>query len=155
MTCSAKKQFTYSLHFSHRVVSNPLRAYELHHARPLCPSPTPRVHPNICSSRLWCHPAISLSVIPSPPDPNLSIIRDFYKTALRMRWPKYWSFSFSIIPSKEQPGLISLRMDWWDLLAVQEMLKSLLQHRSSKESILWCSAFFTVQLTSIPDHWKN
>ena len=64
-----------------------------------------------------------------------------------MRWPKYWSFSFSIIPSKEIPGLISFRMDWLDLLAGQRTLKSLLQHHSSKASILWCSAFFTVQLS--------
>ena len=64
-----------------------------------------------------------------------------------MRWPKYWSFSFSIIPSKEIPGLISFRMDWLDLLAVQGTLKTLLQHHSSKASILWCSAFFTVQLS--------
>ena len=64
-----------------------------------------------------------------------------------MRWPKYWSFSFSIIPSKEIPGLISLRMDWLDLLAVQGTLKYLLQHHSSKASILWCSAFFIVQLS--------
>ena len=77
------------------------------------------------------------------------------ESTLRMRWPKYWSFSFSIILSKEHPGLISFRMDWLDLLAVQGMLKSLLQHHSSKASILWCSAFFTVQLTSIHDHWKN
>jgi len=64
-----------------------------------------------------------------------------------MRWPKYWSFSFSIIPSKEHPGLISFRMDWLDLLAVQGTLKSLLQHHSSEASILWHSAFFTVQLS--------
>ena len=69
------------------------------------------------------------------------------ESALRMRWPKYWSFSFSIIPSKEHPGLISFRMDWLDLLAVQGTLKSLLQHHSSKASILWHSAFFTVQLS--------
>ena len=69
------------------------------------------------------------------------------ESTLRMRWPKYWSFSFSIIPSKEHPGLISFRMDWLDLLAVQGTLKSLLQHYSSKASILWCSAFFTVQLS--------
>ena len=69
------------------------------------------------------------------------------ESALHMRWPKYWSFSFSIIPSKEIPGLISFRMDWLDLLGVQGTLKSLLQHHSSKASILWCSAFFTVQLS--------
>ena len=77
------------------------------------------------------------------------------ESSLRMRWSKYWSFSFSIIPSKEIPGLISFRMDWLDLLAVQGTPKSRLQHHSSKASILWHSAFFTVQLTSIHDHWKN
>ena len=75
------------------------------------------------------------------------IIRDFYESTLRVRWPKYWSFSFSISLSKEHPRLVSLRMDWWDLLAVQGTLKSLLQHHSSKASIFWHSAFFTVQLS--------
>ena len=85
---------------------------------------------------------------PSPPAPNLSSIRVFSnESTLHMRWPKYWSFSFSMMPSKEIPGLISFRMDWLDLLAVQGTLKSLLQHHSSKVSILWCSAFFTVQLS--------
>ena len=69
------------------------------------------------------------------------------ESTLHMRWPKYWSFSFSISPSKEHPGLISFRMDYSDLLAVQGTHKSLLQHRSSKASVLWCSAFFTVQLS--------
>ena len=68
------------------------------------------------------------------------------ESVLHITWPKYWSFSFSIIPSKEIPGLISFRMDWLDLLAVQGTLKSLLQHHSSKATILWCSAFFMVQL---------
>ena len=77
------------------------------------------------------------------------------ESALRIRWPKYWSFSFNISPSNEHPGLISFRMDWLDLLAVQGTLKSLLQHHSSKASILLCSAFFIVQLTSIHDNWKN
>ena len=75
------------------------------------------------------------------------------ESTIHMRWPKYWSFSFSIIPSKEIPRLISFRMDWLDLLAVQETLRSLLQHHSSKASILRCSAFFTVQLSH--DYWKN
>ena len=84
---------------------------------------------------------------PSPPAPTSPSIRVFSnESALRMRWPKYWSFSFSIIASKEHPGPISFRMDWLDLLAVQGTLKSLLQHHSSKASILWHSAFFTVQL---------
>ena len=77
------------------------------------------------------------------------------ESSLHMRWPKYWSFSFSISPSNEYPELISFRMDWLDLVAVQGTLKSLLQHHSSKASVFQCSAFFTVQLTSIHDHRKN
>ena len=85
---------------------------------------------------------------PSSPAPNPSNIKVFSnESTLCKRWPKYWSFSFSISPSKEIPGLISFRMDWLDLLAVQGTLKSLLQHHSSKASILQCSAFFTVQLS--------
>ena len=84
----------------------------------------------------------------SPPAPNPSQHQSLFKeSTLRMRWPKFWSFSFNIIPSKEHPGLISFRMDWLDLLAVQGTLKSLVQHHSSKASILQCSAFFTVQLS--------
>ena len=79
-----------------------------------------------------------------------SSIRVFSKKSVPLiRWPKYWSFSFSISPSKEHPGLISFRMDWLDLLVAQGTLRSLLQHHSSKESILWCSAFFIVQLSLI------
>ena len=98
---------------------------------------------------ILCHPLLLLpSVFPS--------IRVFSKeSVLHIRWPRYWSFSFSIIPSKEIPGLISFRMDWLGLLAVQGTLKSLLQHHSSKTSLLRRSAFFTVQLTSIHDHRKN
>ena len=90
---------------------------------------------------IHCHPCLLLpSIFPS--------IRVFSnESALRIRWPKYWSFSSSISPSNEHPGLISFRMDWLDFLAVQGTLKSLLQHHSSKASILWCSAFFTVQLS--------
>ena len=93
------------------------------------------------SHLILCHPLFLLPPIP------LSIRVFSNESTLRMRWPKYWSFSFSISPSKEHPGLISFRMDWLDLVAVQETLKSLLQHHSSKASILWCSAFFTVQLS--------
>ena len=89
------------------------------------------------------HPLLS----PSPPAPNPSQHQSFPESTLHMRWPKYWSFSFSIIPCKEIPGLISFRMDWLDLLVVQGTLKSLLQHHSSKASILRCSAFFTVQFS--------
>ena len=88
------------------------------------------------------HPLSSSSPLAPNPSQHQSL---FQESTLRMRWPRYWSFSFSIIPSKEIPGLI-FRMDWLDLLAVQGTLKSLLQHHSSKASILQCSAFFTVQL---------
>ena len=85
---------------------------------------------------------------PSPPAPIPPSIRVFSnESTLPMRWPKYWSFSFSINPSKEHPELISFRMDWLDLLVVQGTLKSLLQHHSSKASILWCSAFFIMILS--------
>ena len=90
---------------------------------------------------ILCHPLLLLPPIP----PSIRVFSN--KSTLRMRWPKYWSFSFSIIPSKEHPVLISFRVDWLDLLAVQGTLKSLLQHHSSKASYLWRSAFFTVQLS--------
>ena len=92
------------------------------------------------SHLILCQPLFLLPPIP----PSIRVFSS--ESTLYMRWPKYWSFSFSISPSKEHPGLISFRMDWSDLLAVQGTLKSLLQHHSSKASILWCSAFFTAQL---------
>ena len=92
------------------------------------------------SHLIFCCPLFLLPPIP----PSIRALSN--ESTLHMRWTKYWSFSFSIIPSKEHPGLISLRMDWLDLLAFQGTLKSLLQHHSSKASILWHSAFFTVQL---------
>ena len=98
---------------------------------------------------ILCHPLLlPPSIFPS--------IRVFSKESIpRTREPKYWSFSFNISPSSEYSGLIAFRMDWLDLLAVQGTLKSLLQHHSSKASILWRSAFCIVQLTSVHDHWKN
>jgi len=90
------------------------------------------------------HPLLSLLLLP-PIHPSIRVFAN--ESTLHMRWPKHWSFSFNIIPSKEHPGLISFRMDWLDLLAVQGPLKSLLQHHSSKASILWRSAFFTVLLS--------
>ena len=129
-------------------MSDSLQPHESQHARPPCPSPIPRVHPNSCPSSWWCHPAISSSVIPFTSCPTSLPASVFSnESTLHMRWPKYWSFSFSIIPAKEIPGLISFRMDWLDLLAVQGTPQSLLQHDSSKASILRCSAFFTVQLS--------
>ena len=132
-------------------MSDPLWPHELQHARLPCPSPTPRVHPNSCPSSRWCHPAISSSVVPysscPPVPPSIRVFSS--KLTLRMRLPKYWSFSFSISPSNEHPGLISLRTDWLDLLAVQGTLKSLLRHHSSKASTLRLSAFFMVQLSHL------
>ena len=93
------------------------------------------------SHLILCHPLLLLPPIP----PSIRVFSN--ESTLRMRWPKCWSFSFSISLSKEHPGLISFRMDWLDLLAVQRTLMSLLQHHSSKPSILQCSAFFTVQLS--------
>ena len=93
------------------------------------------------SHLILCHPLLLLPPIP----PSIRVFSN--ESTLRMRWPKYWSFSISISPSNEHPGLISFRMDWLDLLAVQGTLKSLLQHHSLKASILWHSAFFTVQLS--------
>ena len=93
------------------------------------------------SHLILCCPLFLLLSIP----PSIRVLSN--ESTLRMRWPKYWSFSFSISPSNEHPGLISFRMDWLDLLAVQGTLKSLLQHHSSKASIVQCSAFFTVQLS--------
>ena len=137
-----------SVQLSCSVVSNSLRPHKLQHARPPCPSPTPGVHPNSCPLSRWCHPTISSSVVPFS-----SHLQSFpasvfsNKSTLHIRWPKYWSFSFSISPSNKHPGLISFRMDWLVLLAVQGTLKSLLQHHSSKASIFRCSAFLTVQLS--------
>ena len=95
----------------------------------------------LSSHLILCHPLLLLPRIP----PSITVFSN--ESTLRMRWPKYWNFSFSIIPSNEISGLISFRMGWLDLLAVQGTLKSLLQHHSSKASILRCSAFFTVQLS--------
>ena len=138
-----------SVQFSRSVVSDSLWPYESQHARPPCPSPTPGVHSDARPSSQWYHPAISSSVVLFSSCPQPLPASDVFsnESTLCMRWPKYWSFSFSIIPSKEYPGLISFRMDWLDLLTVQGTLKSLLQQHSSKASILQRSAFFIVQLS--------
>ena len=134
-----------SVLFSHSVVSDSLPPHEPWHARPPCPSPSPgvyRTHVHRVNHAIQpLHPLSS----PSPPALNLSQHQGlFQESALHIRWPKYWSFIFNISPSKEHSGLISFRMDWLDCLAVQGTLKSLLQHHSSKASILWRSAFFIV-----------
>ena len=99
-----------------------------------------------CSHLILCHPLLLLPLIP----PSIRVFSN--ESTVCMRWPKYWSFSFNISPSNEHPGLVSFRMDWLALLAVQGTLKSLLQHHSSKASILWRLAFFTVQLSYITLH---
>ena len=139
-----------SVQFSRSIVSDSLSPHESQHARPPCPSPTPGVYSDSCPLSWWCHSTISSSVLPfsshlqSFPASESFQMNQFF---VCIRWPKYWSFSFSISPSKEIPGLISFRMDGLDLLADQGTLKGLLQHHSSKASILRLSAFFTVQLS--------
>ena len=115
------------------------------HARLPCPSPTPRAYSKSCPLRRWCYPTISSSVFSS----RLQYFpaSGSFQMSQFIRWPKYWSFSFSISPSNEYSGLFSFRIDWLDLLAVQGTLKSLLQHHSSKASILWRSALSVVQLS--------
>ena len=128
-------------------MSDSLRPHELQHTRFPCPSATPEVYSNSIESvmpsshLILCRPLLFLPPIP----PSIRVFSN--ESPLRMRWPKYWSFSWSISPSNEYSGFISFRMDWLDLLAVQETLKSLFQHHSSKASIFRCSAFFTVQLS--------
>ena len=134
---ASQKLILSSVQFTHSVMSESLQPHGLQHARPPCPSPTPRVYSDSCpfshvmpsSHLILCHPIFFLpSIFPS--------IRVFSNESfVRIRWPKYWSFSFNISPSSEHPGLISFMMDWLDLLAVQGTLKSLLQHHSSKASI--------------------
>ena len=121
----------------------------LQHTRPPCPSPTPGVYLNSRPLSWWCHPTIPSSVIPfSLPPSTFPSIRVFSnESALHIRGPTYWSFSFITSPSNEYSGLIFFRIDWLDLPTVQGTLKSLLQHYSSKASILWHSAFFIVQLS--------
>ena len=134
--------------FSSSVMSNSLQPHGLQQARLPCPSLTPRACSNLsiesvmpANHLILCHP---LLLLPS----TFFNIRVFSKeSALRIRWPEYWRFSFSISPSSEYSAVISFRMDWLDLLAVQGTLKNLLQHHSSKASILWHSAFFMVQFS--------
>ena len=137
-----------SVQFSHSVVSDSLRPHGLQHTRPPYPSPTPSllklmsiesVMPS--SHFILCRPLLLLPPIPS----SFRVFSN--ESVFHIRWPKCWSFSFSISPPKEIPGLISFTMDWLDLLPVQGILKSLLQHHSSKASVLWLSAFFVVQLS--------
>ena len=130
-------------------MSDSLRHHELQHTRPPCPSPTPGVYPNPCPLSQRCHQTISSSVVPFSSSPQSFPASGSFPVSqlFTSGGHEYWSFSFNISPTSEHPGLISFRMDWLDLLAVQGTLKSLLQHPSSKASILWRSAFFVVQLS--------
>ena len=127
---------------SRLVMPDSLRPHESQHARPPCPSPTPGVHSLTSiesvmpsSHLILCRPLLLLPLIP----PSIRVF--FNESILRIRWPKYWNISFSISTSNEYSGLISFHIDWFDLLAVQGTLKNLLQHHSTKASILRCSAF--------------
>ena len=131
-----------SVQLSRSVVSNSLQPHGLHHARPSCPSPTPRVYSNSRPLSRWCHPTILSSVIPfSSRLQSFPALDLFQWVILHIRWPKYWSFSFSISPTNEYSGLISFRKDWSDLLAVQGTLKSLLNSTVQKHQ------FFSAQLS--------
>ena len=136
-----------SFPFSRSVVSDSLRPHGLQHARPPCLSPAPRVYSNLCPSvmpsnhLILCRPLLLLlSVFPS-------IMFFSNESVLCILWSNYWSCSFSISPANEYSGLISFKIYWFDLLAVQETLKSLLQYHSSKASLLQLPAFFMVQLS--------
>ena len=137
-----------SVQFSRSVMSDSLRPHGLQHAKPPCPSPVPRVYSNSCPLSQWHHPTISSShpflLLPSI-FPSIRVFSN--ESILRIRWPKYWNFSFSISPANEYSELISFRIHWLDLLAVQGTLRSLIQHQSSKASVLLHSAFFIVQLS--------
>ena len=144
-----------SVQISCSAVSISLRSHGLQHTRCLCLSPPPGACSNSCPSSQWCHPTISSSVVPFPSSLQSFVSSGAFsnEAVLHIRWPKYWSFTFSISPSNEYSGLISFRIDWFDLLAVQGTLESILQHHSSKASVLQHSAFFMVQLSVIPLEW--
>ena len=130
---------------------NSFQLHELQCSRLPHPSISPTVCSDSCPLSQWYHPTISSSVVPFLLLPSIfPSIRVFSsELALRIKWPKYWSFSFNISPSNEYSGLISFRIDWFDLLAVQGTLKSLLQHHNLKTSDLWHSVFFMVQLSHL------
>ena len=128
---------THVLSVSHSAMSNSLQPQRTATQQASLPSLSPRVWSNSYPLSRWCHPTSHLLLPPSPPALNLSSIRVFFnESVFLIRWPKYWSFSFSISVSKEYSGLISFRINWFDHLAVQGTLKSLLQHHSLKASIL-------------------
>ena len=130
-------------------MSDSLWPHGLQHASLPCPLLSSRVCSNSGPLSQWCHPAISSSVAPPSIFPSIRVFCN--ESVLCIRWPKYWSFSFSIIPSSKYSGVISFRNEWLDLVAVQGTLKSIFQNHILKASIVWCSAFFMFQLTSVHD----
>ena len=144
-----------SVQFTHSVLSNSLRPHESQHTRPPCPSPTPGVFSNSCPLSQWCHPAILPSVIPFSSCPqSLPVSGSFQMSQLFASHGQSIAVSVSTSVSNEHSGLISFRMDWLDLLAVQGILKSLLQHNKSINSLA-LSFLCSPALTSIHDYWKN
>ena len=138
--------FILAIQFSRSVLPDSLQPHEMQHTRLPCPPPTPRAYSNSCPLSQWCHPTISSChpfLFPPSIFPSIRIFSN--ESVLCIRWPKDWSFSFSISPSNEYSGLISFRMDWVDLLAVQGTLKNFLQHYNSK------AFFFSAQ----PSLWSN
>ena len=151
------KPYIWLVQLSHSILSNSLQPHELQQARIPCPSLTPRAYSNSCpiESVMLCNHLILFHPLFLPPSvfPSNRVFPN--GLALRITWPKYWISSFNISPSNEYSGLISFRMDWLDLLAVQMTLKSLLQHHSSKANSLVLSFLHSPTLTSIHDYWKN
>ena len=148
--CVYKIMFIYtSVQFSRSIVSDSLQPHELQQARPPCPSTTARVYLNSYPLSRCCHPTNSSSVVPfSSHLQSFPASGSFSNdSVLCIKWPKYWSFTFSISLSSENSGLISFRVEWLDLFAAQGTLKRFLQHHSAKASIIWHSAFFKVQLS--------
>ena len=145
-----------SVQFSHSVMSNSLQPHGLQHTRPPCPSPTPRVYPNPCPLSRCCYPTISSFCHPLLLLPSIFLsIRVFSnESALRMRWPKYWSFSFNISPSNEHPRLISFRRDWLNLPSRDSQESSPTPQFKSINSLA-LSFLHSPTLTPILDHWKN
>ena len=153
---SLSKKFS-SVQFSHSVLSDSLRPHESQHARPPCPSPTPRVLWDSHPSSRWCHPAISSSIVPFSSCPQSLPASGSFPMSQLFTWggQSIGSFGFNISPSNEHPGMISFRRYWLDLLAVQGTLKSspTPQFKSINSSVL--SFLHSPTLTSIHDHWKN
>ena len=136
-----------SVQFSCLVVYGSLHPHGLQHTRLPCSSPTPGACSNSCPSSWWCHFNLCCPLLLTSIFPSMKVFSS--QSVLCIRWPKYWSFTFTISPSNEYSGLISFRIDWFDLLAVQGTLKSLLQHHSWKGSILQHLAFFMVQVSHL------